>query len=296
MVVAALATAAAVSLGGYLARGTTAVPAAIWATVAALGLAAEGAATAAGWLSEPASQASFRLVVASLAVCPVMSILGAKRPQHGVWQFIVATLAGVLALPAITATLVRPGSLPDLHILERFFLPLLVIVGWLNFVATRRSLAVTSVSIGQVALMWAFLPLVGSSEPLAPEYEAGAASLVAIGAWLAVVQAVLWPVGAKGYRGLAATIDPPFLALRETLGAAWTLRIAERFNAVAEERGWPSRLRFGGLVVDAPGQADPSEADANRCLRSLLRRFVSTAWLERHAGSGRDVAQSAGVR
>jgi len=288
MVAAAVVTAGAAALGGYLVRGSTAVPAAVWAFVAAIALALESLAAEFGWLVEPGSRGAARLVVVALSVCPAMSILGAKRPQHGVWQFIVATLAGVLSMPAATAVLVRPGSMPDVSVIERWFLPLLVLVGWLNYVATRRMVAVSLVASGQIMLMWAMSPIVGEGEPLSAEREALAAVAVAAGAVLAAVQVAVWPVTSRMEDAFAAGINPPWLALRETLGAAWTLRIAERFNGVAAERGWPFRLRFGGLVMESQDVMDSRSicprqaADATRCLRSLLRRFVSTAWLKRH--------------
>ena len=286
----AVVTAVVAVAGGYLVRGTTAVPAAAWAALAAAMLAGEAAATAAGWLVEPASQSAMRLVVVALAVCPTMSLLGAKRPQHGVWQFIVATLAFVLALPAVTSTLVRPGGLPDVHLLERFFLPILVVLGWMNFAATRHAAAAVLVAAGQLSLMWVFLPGVEQGQPLSAGADAAAATAVASGAVLAAVQSAWWPAGmastagAAGAGSLAAVIDRPVLAMRETLGAAWTLRIAERFNSVAAERGWPCRLRFTGLVVDSHAASGPWEREAIRCVRSLVRRFASPGWLHRHGG------------
>jgi hypothetical protein len=279
--IAALVTAAAAAGGGWLARGSTAVPAAAWAAVAAVALAAEAGARAGGWLVDPPAQASARLVVVALAVCPAMSLLGAKRPQHGVWQLIVATLAAVLAMPAASATLVRPGSLPDIHALERFFLPLLVGVGWMNFIATRRGLAATLVAVGQVGLMWPFLPGGSLTDPPPAVVDAAASVVVAAGAVLALGQALAGQRGRVAAGGApAADIEAAFFALRETLGAAWTLRICERFNAVAAGRGWPCRLRFGGL--DRGGVSGPWERDAGRCLRSILRRFVSADWIARH--------------
>jgi hypothetical protein len=282
--IAALVTAAAAGAGGFLARGSTAVPAAVWAVVAALALAADAGGRAGGWLVDPAARASSRLVVAALAVCPAMSLLGAKRPQHGVWQLIVATLAAVLAMPAVSATLVRPGSLPDIHALERVFLPALVVVGWMNFVATRRGPAASLVAAGQIGLMWPFLSGGSAADPPGAAIDAAAAGAIAAGAVLAAVQAATKRRHGAAARGLAAVIDPPFLALRETLGAAWILRICERFNAVAGDRGWPCRLRFGGLEGgDVPG---PWEREAVRCLRSMVRRFVSADWIARHGGLG----------
>jgi hypothetical protein len=296
MAAAALATAMVAAGGGWLVRGTTAVPAAMWGAVAALALAVEAGCTEAGWLRAPSSREAARLVVMSLAVCPVMSILGAKRPQHGVWQFIVASLACVLALPAATAVLVRPGSTPDLHLIERCFLPSLVVVGWLNYVATRRSLAVSLVSVGQLGLMWVFLPVPWDREPLTPQADAGAAVLVVAGATVAMAQSLFWPVTSKKMDGLARMIALPFLALRETLGAAWTLRIAERFNAVAVERRWPCRVHFRGVRVDDGAAPGRWAEEAARCMRSLLRRFVSVEWIGRHAGADQGVAGSADLR
>jgi hypothetical protein len=82
--------------------------------------------------------------------------------------------------------------------------------------------------------------------------------------------------------GFAASVAPAFLGFRETLGAAWTLRVMERFDAIATSRNWPCRLRFGGIdPVDAPLDG-PWQRDARRALAALLRRFVSPEWLDRH--------------
>jgi hypothetical protein len=279
--VAALVTAAASAAGGWLARGTTAVPAAGWSVAASLALAADAAGRAGGWVADPAAQSATRLAVAAIAVCPAMSLLGAKRPQHGVWQLIVATLGFVLAMPALSATLVRPGSLPHIHMLERCFLPVLVGVGWMNFIATRRGLAASLVAAGQVGLIWPFLPGASPEHPLPASVDAGCSWSIAAGAALAVVQSIRGS-GRRGSIGLAAAVDPAFLAVRETLGAAWALRICERFDSIAAARGWPCRLRFAGIEGDLT--AGPWERDAVRCVRSLLRRFVSPDWLARHGG------------
>ena len=309
--------AAAVSAWGvFLVRGSTAVPAAFWSVAACLSLAVEMGARAAGGLADPATGAAARLAVVSLSLCPAMSLLGAKRPQHGVWQLIVATLAVVLAMPAATALLMRPGSLPDLHLLERCFMPLLVLVGWMNFAGTRRAAAVSCIAAAQLLLLRGFLPGVAMDGAMdgamnaatAGGTDAAAAGLLLVGTLLAAAQACT-SRGGRAHRGegarrgglarrgegarrgnrgpasghaVAAIIDPSFLALRETLGAAWILRIAERFNTVADSRGWPCRLRFGGLESGG----DPGDTfwhrDALRAFRALARRFVSEAWLARH--------------
>ena len=282
--IAATVAAVCAAVGAWLVRGSTAVPAAAWGVAAAAALALEMAARAAGGLVDPAAAAAVRLVAAALSVCPAMALLGAKRPQHGVWQFIVATLAVVLALPAVAATLVRPGTFPDVHLLGRGFLLVLVVVGWLNFVATRRGAAATLVAAGQGILLRAFLPVTVSGPEHDPLADMVGCLLVGLGAAVAAAQSApaAWHAPARRGDALAARIDRPYLALRETLGAAWTLRIAERFDAVAAARGWPCRLRFGGLEPGPSGGDTAWHHDAERLLRSLLRRFVSPAWLRRH--------------
>lgn len=291
--IAAMITAASAGVGAWLARGSTAVPAALWAVLAAVALAVEMAWRIASG-GDPQAFLPLRLVVLAVAVCPMMSLLGAKRPQHGVWQFIVATLACVLALPAVSATLVRPGTPPDVHAIERWFMPLLVVFGWMNFAATRHGWAALFVACGQLQLLRPFLPALPWATAEAAGDTSGSdylgAVLIALGAVVAAVQSIVWPVtresgtGRPGPAAVVAAIGRPFLAIRETFGAAWTLRIAERFNAIATTRGWPCRLRFDGLDVGGDPADESWHRDAIRGGRALLQRFVSEEWLKRHEG------------
>jgi hypothetical protein len=283
---AALVVAAACAGAAVAVRGSTAVPAAVWGVLAAVAFAVETGCRAAGGLADPAAGAAARLAVTALAVCPAMALLGAKRPQHGAWQFIVAALAVVIALPAVSAALVRPGTMPDVGLLWRAFLLVLVAVGWMNFVATRQGVAASLVACGQLLVIRAFLPFAEAAPAAGSGPDASAAAVDAVAACLIAGGAVVAAVRAATARRLAVGVDAgierPFLALRETLGAAWALRIAERFNAVAVERGWPCRLRFAGL--EPAGADGPWRADAERAFRALARRFASADWLRRHSG------------
>lgn len=290
--VAALVAAAGAVTGGLLVRGTTAVPAAAWSVVAWLAIAVEMAARSSGGLLEPGLAASVRLVVVAVSLCPAMSLLGAKRPQHGVWQFIVASLAVVLALPVGRAVVAMPGSLPDVHLLARWFMLALAAVGWMNFVATRRGLAATLVTGGQFILMRPFLPGLSLDAQIAdvigsPVVDGVAVCTATLGTLLAVLQGLcrdgVRQAEARSPHPLAGIIDPPFLALRETLGAAWALRIAERFDQIATARGWPCRLSFGGLNVTEPAGDAVWHRDATRAFTALMRRFVTVGWLQSHS-------------
>ena len=289
---AAVAGAAGAAAGVIFVRGSTAVQAAVWGLVAWLALLAELLLRSRGQLVDPAAAASMRLVVVALALCPAMSLLGAKRPQHGAWQFIVASLAVVLALPVGRALVLMPGSLPAVHLLAQCFMVVLAVIGWMNFIATRRGLAATLITGGQLVLMRPFLPGLAMDMQIAgviasPGVDGAAMSVVAVGTLLAVVQGWrrdgLRQATSRSPHPLAAVIDPPFLALRETLGAAWALRIAERFDQIAESHGWPCRLSFRGLSVTEPDEGGAWTRDAERAFAALMRRFATADWLRRHA-------------
>ena len=67
----------------WFARGSTAVPAALWSAAAAFVFALSMLQQATVEI-DIAAMAIHRVVVAALSVCPAMSLLGAKKPQHGV--------------------------------------------------------------------------------------------------------------------------------------------------------------------------------------------------------------------
>lgn len=286
--VSAAATVMAAAAGGFFVRGSTAVPAAAWAMLAAASFGCEAAWHAANGPQDPATADCVRLAVAALTLCPIMSILGAKRPQHGVWQFIVATLAAVVALPAASALLVRPGSPPDVHPLQQWLMLALLLVAGMNYAPTRRAAAAALVVVGQAVLLRRWLPF-GAAWPPSALLDALAACLVAGGAILASVQSWAAPQRRRttaleqGAAGDPATaLAEAFFALRETLGAAWSLRIVERFNLVASDRGWPCRLGLNGFGGGAEPASPAWRSEATRTGRALLRRFVTPDWMRRH--------------
>ena len=296
--VAGLVVAAAAGVGAYRVRGSTAVPAAWWGVAAGLALAAERFA-ADPYADDAAVLACRRLCIVALGLCPGMSLLGAKRPQHGVWQAIVASLAVVILLPAATAALVRPGAPPDVHLLARLLVAAIILVGWLNHAATRRAVPAAALALGQALLARAFLPWGSGLVTAADLADAIGTVLVVAGA----VGAAFWPAARYqavrgGIPGDGSTAEwhatsAAWIAFRETFGAAWTLRVAERFDTVAREQGWPCRLGWSG--AEPVGEGSPGwSRDARRTFVALLRRFVTPAWLERHRlpartadGSGR---------
>ncbi len=58
----------------------------------------------------PLSASHVRYLAAVATFCPLMAVLGAKRPQDRPWQFVVLSLWIVLALPGLQAWFSRPHA------------------------------------------------------------------------------------------------------------------------------------------------------------------------------------------
>jgi len=276
--------------GAAAARGSTVWPATLWGLAAALSLVVEACLRATGVVGQPAAAAAARCVTIILATAPALSVLGAKRPQHGVWQAIVAAFGLVLLFPVAATALSRPGGVVDLHVLARLLLAAVVVVGWMNFLGTRHGASATLVAGGVLLLARGILPWVdtegafptrGSADAAASaRFDMLAGAMVAAGAWLAILRPRVVDEAPAGT--FAARVDPAWRALRDAVGAAWALRIAERFDQLAEARGWPCRLSFDGIQPpDAPAEG-PWQGDASRLLGALFRRFADDGWLSRH--------------
>src|SRR5947207_15646173 len=132
-----LATFAALMLVASLRslQGTTLMAAVVWAIFA---LAALAGAELVGWLSPSADWLShLRFLAAGATFCPLMALLGAKRPQDRGWQFVVLSLWGLVAFYGLTELAYRPHRPPELHGVVRWLLVApLVTMGLVNHLPT----------------------------------------------------------------------------------------------------------------------------------------------------------------
>jgi hypothetical protein len=228
------------------------------------------------------STAALRYIAAVSTFCPVMALLGAKRPQDVGWQFIVFSLWFVLALPGLEWLLF--GGVQELHTARVAFLVLLIAIGAINGIGTRLLPASLLFAAGQGALVAPFLGLEHASsarEWLAP---AGMAALVAS-----------WTVATARRRPsqVPRPLDRVWLDFRDAYGLVWSLRAMERVNATGTLCMWPLRLGWRGFYrVDSPLPFQPGDelGEATLCavaetLRTLLRRFVSPEWIESRLGT-----------
>ena len=223
---------------------------------------------------------AIRYGVVLLTCCPVMAVLGAKRPQDRGWQLIVVSLWAVQLLPAAQFIAFSSGEFqPDFA--WRAFAIVLVIVGLANWIFTRFGASCLAYTFAQVLLL--FWP---------GEVQAAIAHAI-----LLLGVAMVWlefPRVDKQKRqseGVHWWFD-----FRDAFGAAWGLRVAERLNAAARANGWSSTIRWRGRQPadfdkptsstelehrkssDSTVERDSNET-MNRCIRMLLRRFVSKEWI-----------------
>lgn len=270
-------SAAALLVRWHRVRGTTLVTVWYWSLAALLAIALSGFLIGSDANAPPANWAlSLRFAAAMGTFCPIMAMLGAKRPQDRAWQFIVLSLWVILSLPAGEWLLFNGAR--EIHPARYWFLIVLVGVGALNGLATRGWLSSLLYGLGQ-------LTLIATLAPGAQTWPAGdVAPLVALS-----LLASAWTLAALPIRRSPdlAGLDRLWLDFRDAFGVVWALRVAERFNASVAKYNWPVTLHWHGFLPHDP-QADvvvmPAAVEQN--LRGLLRRFVSAAWIdERLAGA-----------
>lgn len=234
-----------------------------------------------------------RFVGGVLSLTPLLALLGARRPHHLAWQWIVATLFVILIVPSGAALLLRDGAAPTPHLAWRSLLGALIVIEWLNHVFTRHGLACSALACAQVFWLADYLPWAPFGLGKLPTW-AGLALAVAAIAWAARPR--------LERRAPRTEMDLLFLDFRDRFGMLWALRIGERFNTSAALNGWPFRLRWNGFCnisastsheTDEQTRSHPAASTVARrapegwdppmtqCFDSLLRRFVSPEWIDR---------------
>lgn len=248
-----------------------------WWTTAAVG-AWSGAELAAA-VSAPRGAASWleplRFTAISISLCPMIAVMGAKRPQHGVWNFVVLSLLAIVALPAAEVLFLRPGARLMVGDARSWFLWALVLLPAINFVPTRFWLASLLVAAGQLVALSAHLALLHRQ-------VVGRAELVGLVACCGGLVAA-W-IAAKRNRQANGPHDRLWLSFRDSFGLFWGLRLQERVNAAAQQSGWGIELTWLGFVWRTngsnPAKIEPAIESAVRgTLKGLLRRFVSSEWI-----------------
>jgi hypothetical protein len=256
--------------------GTTLVAAWVWAMVSWCSLLAAFIETAYPIEAEEAAWIySHYFAAAATTFCPGMAVLGAKRPQHIAWQWVVLALWVVLASPA--AQWEWLATEPSLHGTWQCLLLALIAMGVVNYLPTRHAVEAILFGVGQWLLLSAFLPGGGL-----PQGLRGAMGMPLI--YLAIC--LLWRPHKQ-----PANEDPLerlWRDFRDLYGLLWGLRVAERFNTQAKAGGRTVTLSWGGFHTPSgsglAGLAPEERQAVVDNLSSWLRRFVDGGWIEKRLG------------
>jgi hypothetical protein len=290
----ALAALGCLLMGRGRIRGTTLVAPWSWTLLAVLALSG-----AECWIFSHAATASagqmgnLRYAAALLTLCPIMALLGAKRPQNRAWQFIVVSLWVVLVMPLAEASIYRPQAALDLYVGLRWFLLILIGLGLINGLSGRFWPSYLLVALCQLGLLGPHLPL---PEVLVPQFDGRVLAALGLGTCALGLWAFDWPRPIAWRRSKG--IERVWFDFRDAYGILWAVRVSERFNAAAQRYGWGIRLGQDGVITDAPAQGAVPTAEVRpetnpvllRCFRMLMRRFVSEAWIRDRIGEAGDAA------
>ena len=251
-------------------KGTTLVASWIWAAVSIWSIA-----MVQFFESSPEVNYCARVLV----FCPVMSTLGARRPQNRAWEFITASLWIILALPALEVLFARQGELFDVRGLRSWFFVVLIFISVSNIALSRFWISGILFGVVQTLLLSEFLP---TWIQFSMESSATVALVVAA---IAIGLACFLPVTDRTGR---SGIDRIWLRYRDTFGGLWAVRTCESINAYARMQDWEIRLTWDAFVsVDGQPWADHELSSDSELvekihllLKNQLRRFVDDAWIE----------------
>jgi hypothetical protein len=249
-------------------RGTTLMLPCLWVATSAAALAVTAVLEIVWPNAVGIGMSAIRFAAYASTLCPIVAVLGAKRPQDRGWQWVVLTLWLVMVWPAAQALANPAGPRVELATLWKLFVVAVIALGPLNYLATRNAKASLLTVIGQVLLFSEFLGFL--------EAEAGelvASALICF--LLAAVAVILPPVTEILVPEVCRTQSTRWLKFRNCYGAFWGIRILQRVNETAGLRQWPVQLTWHGFEMIGEQLPDAAqEAEVEQTLDTLLRRFL----------------------
>ncbi len=264
-------------------RETTLLGAWWWALGATMGLAAVEIAAILGVSQVAASVESLRFLTGAMTFAPLMSVLGAKRPQHRAWHFVVLSMWGVVALPAIENLVLHPEQSLTLPGVRSLFLMGLIMVGVINWLPTPLGPAAVLFGAGQVLWFAPYTPFLLNAAPDCSNAYASACWVSAT-AVARVIEVITQRMRKPGYNRL-------WRDFRDRFGVLWGVRVLERINAATISNRWAIRLTWAGFRQTDGGRTNDETPIApeiaptmDTVIDNLLRRFVTAEWIAKRRG------------
>ena len=216
----------------------------------------------------PILKSAMQFAVGALTFCPLMGVLGAKRPQEAGWNWVVLSLWIILVWPAVQAVMLPQGNRLELFLAWKFFVLGLIVLGLLNYLPTRHALSAILAAVGQYVILDAYLlDLELISPTWVPPVSAGCFLLAAI------LAARLRPTKDTTKLGLQE-YNKQWLHFRDAYGAFWALRFLGRLMQSAELQKWTFQPTWSGFVA---GEEEPSAKELQeleQAMDGFLRRFL----------------------
>lgn len=256
--------------------GTTAVTAIPWCWGAILLWIAS---TVVNWLVPETSAGlvdQFWYWTGVTSLCPPIAVLGARRPTDRVWPwFVLAPLVVVLGWPAMTLWTTGPVWIRlqvESPVAVGFVL--VTVMGLGNYAGTRLSLSVMLAGFAILAILLPFATF-------APE-AAWHGRLRETGVALMVLSLLLAYRAMRGTMHFDSPFDRVLWEFREMFGLVWSVRILERLQEQARRDQLKLEWTPHGVTWQdqSPVERERAERQIAHTLRWLLRRFVSSAWLD----------------
>jgi len=202
----------------------------------------------------------------SMTGCASMTVLGARRPGAGAWNFVILGLLAVMLFLWLEGQLAEDDLI--LHRVRTVFLASTVAIGVLNYLPTRLAPASVLLALGCAGELLIISGSESLQSALAPARNFSRL-MVGLVPWLAYARLRWQPLPALEF-------DQVWLRFRNSYGLVWAQRLREQFNQSAKHSNWHAILRWQGLRVIPAERRPPSYEDRQEMLdnlRALMKRF-----------------------
>lgn len=225
----------------------------------------------------PAWQDQVWYWAAVISCCPLISVLGSKRPTSRVWTgFIILPLVAVLGWPAVTV-LIRFPDLASLqtHLPVLIGFALVLVMGAGNYAGSRYGFSAFLFASAVMISLWPISSSFKGEHADETFWRGGAAILYGF-ALLHGLQQSRRPTADEN------RFDRLWFDFRDAFGIVWSIRIQDRINQTAEQEKWIVRLGTEGFMWETatPDEVQKTEVRLTHTLQWLLRRFVEPDWID----------------